>query len=198
MHAAPFDTRPCLERIRQGDDVAARDLVAHLHPLVMKIVRAHLPVRLAEEDLAQEIYARIFERLDRYEARVGVPFEHWVSRLAVRTCLDALRAERRRPELREADLPAGEGQWLDYLAERTAVPPDTSAGEAREMVERLLRRLSADDRLVISLLDLEEQSVAEVAALTGWSIVGVRVRAFRARSRLRRAATELRAEEEGT
>lgn len=185
---APCDFGPCLERVRLGDEDAAAALVSHLHPLVMKIVRAHLPARQTEDDLAQEIYGRLFERLDRYEARAGIPFEHWVSRLAVRTCLDILRAERRRPEVRPPDLGEGEGEWLDYLVGVDSEAPEAGASEAREIVDRLLSGLGPEDRLVISWLDLEEKSVAEVRALTGWSAVGVRVRAFRARARLRRLA----------
>ena len=74
MHAAPDDIGPELEAVRRGDDDAARRLVDRLHPLVMKIVRAHLPARSTEEDLGQEVYSRIFERLPRYEIRPGVPF----------------------------------------------------------------------------------------------------------------------------
>lgn len=188
-----------LARVRGGDEDAARELVSRLHPLVMKIVRAHLPRRTSEEDLEQEVFARVFERLDRYEARDGIPFEHWVSRLAVRLCLDALRAERRRPELRRADVSEREGEWLDYLlaeggASPTPPPGEDAAGAARELVDRLLERLPPEDRLVLRWLDLEERSSAEVAAMTGWSGVGVRVRAFRARARLRRVARDLGAE----
>ncbi len=75
----------CLERVRQRDEEAARELVAHLYPLVIKIVRSHLPRRVAEEDLAQEIFLKVFANLDQY--RGAVPFEHWVSRVAVSTCL---------------------------------------------------------------------------------------------------------------
>lgn len=181
-----------LERVRAGDETAARAMVARLNPLVMKIVRANLPRRMAVEDLAQEVFARVFERLSRYQARDGVPFEHWVSRLAVRTCLDALRSERRRPEVRLDDLSEGEGEWLNYLVSGTEAPLSHDAQDAREMVERLLGLLSAEDRLVISLMDLEEKSASAVSALTGWSQVGVRVRAFRARARLRKAAETLK------
>ena len=194
MHAAPDDIGPELEAVRRGDDDAAGRLVTRLHPLVMKIVRSHLPARVAEEDLAQDVFSHIFERLPRYEVRPGVPFEHWVSRLAARTCLDALRSERRRPEVRVADLPEAEAEWLDYLVSDTGEPPATDAADARELVERLLGLLPAADRLVLSLLDLDERSVAEVSALTGWTNVGVRVRAFRARNRLRKVATELKLE----
>lgn len=185
------DVAACLAGVRRGEEAAAVALVGLLQPLVMKIAQAHRPLRQAPEDLAQEVFARVFERLDRYEARPGVPFEHWVSRLAVRTCLDALRAERRRPEVRESEISSGEGAWLDHLVADASTEEPGSSADARDLVERLLSRLGAQDRLVITLLDLEERSVAEVVALTGWSGVGVRVRAFRARARLKKAAEDL-------
>ncbi len=186
---------PELERwlagARAGDADASRALVEALYPLVIRIVRGHRPVRLAEEDLAQEIFVKLFARLDRYETQAGIPFEHWVSRLAVRTCLDALRAERRRPEVRCGDLGAEEGRWLEFLLNTAPVPeaPDRSAAAA---VDRLLAELSPDDRCVIRLLDLEQKSVAEISQLTGWSRPAVKVRAFRARRRLRKVAESFR------
>ena len=202
MEAEVPELQSCLARVQLGDEDAARQLVTLLHPLVMKIVRSHLPRRTAEDDLVQEVFARVFQRLDRYEAREGIPFEHWVSRLAVRTCLDALRSERRRPEWRRADLTEREEEWLDFLLDEGAAAPtagsaggaDATTTAARELVELLMERLSAEDRLVLRLLDLEERSAAEVGQLTGWSSVGVRVRAFRARGRLRHVAKELRLE----
>ncbi len=191
MREALTDLESELERVQDGDETAAQAMVVRLNPLVMKIVRANLPRRMAVEDLAQEVFARLFERLSRYETRHGIPFEHWVSRLAVRTCLDALRSERRRPEVRLSDLSEGEGDWLEYLLSGSEEPPPGDASDARATVERLLAMLSPEDRLVISLLDLEEKSAAEVSTLTGWSRVGVRVRAFRARARLRKAAETL-------
>ncbi|MBL9134585.1 MAG: sigma-70 family RNA polymerase sigma factor [Verrucomicrobiales bacterium] len=192
MDAAPPDIWPCLEGVLAGDDAAACDLVCLLHPLVMKIVRANRPNRMSEEDLGQEVFAKVFDRLPSYERRDGVPFEHWVARLAVRTCLDAIRAENRRPEVRLADLADGEQAWLDYLTQRSETSPMGAENDAVEIMERLLEGLSPEDRLVIRLMDLQEHSAAEVSRLTGWSAVGVRVRAFRARTRLRRLAQEAR------
>src|ERR1039457_554265 len=96
-----FDLAGCLDRVRQRDQIAARDLVEHLHPLGMRIARARLPRRVSEEDLAQEIFLKMFTRIDQYQG--AVPFTHWVSRIAVTTCIDHLRAQKRRPELRWAD-----------------------------------------------------------------------------------------------
>ena len=188
---APFDLSACLEAVRQHDQEAARVLIEQLHPQVIRIVRSHLPRRLAEEDLAQEIFVKLFDRLPQYVARPGVPFEHWLSRLAVRTCLDALRAERRRPEWRHADLSEDELAWLEHLVSDDAAPPDASTAGARELVQKLLGQLSPADRLVITLLDLEQKSVKEISRLTGWSVPLVKVRAFRARHKLRRLAAAL-------
>jgi RNA polymerase sigma-70 factor (ECF subfamily) len=187
-----LDVPACLERVRQGDGDAARALVEHLYPLVLKIVRSHRPRRSAEEDLAQEVFMKLFNRIDQYHGRHDVPFEHWVSRVAVTTCLDALRAEKRRPEWRWADLGEGERAWLEYFVgeQPAAAPSDDKA--AREVAEVLLSYLSPDDRLVLTLLDLEERSVSEVSQLTGWGQSAVKVRAFRARQKLRKHALQLR------
>jgi len=185
-----FDLARCLERVAVRDEVAARELVAHLHPLVLKIVHAHLPRSLAADDLAQEVYLKMFTRLDRYSPYDGIPFEHWLSRLAVRTCLDALKAERRRPRLVQPEPVEGERSWIESLVSDRE-PPLDDALAARQAALRLLRELSPPDRLVLALVDLEGHTTAEVAALTGWSRAGVKVRAFRARRRLRSAALAL-------
>lgn len=180
-----------LRRLRAGDPEAARELVERLYPLVIRVVRGHLPTRQSEEDVAQEIFLKLFARLDRYQPREGVPFEHWVARLSLRTCRDLLRAERRRPELRWSDLTADQGDWLEFLLSETAATPEAPDVAAVELVDHLLRQLKPADQLVIRLLDLEQKSVGEVSTLTGWSRPGVKVRAFRARRRLRKVAEKL-------
>lgn len=188
-----FDLAGCLERVRQRDQAAARALVEHLHPLVLRIVRAHLPRRVAEEDLAQDIFLKMFTRLEQYQG--AVPFPHWVSRIAVTTCIDQLRAQKRRPEFRWADLSENEAEVLDHVLsdERAEAPGDALA--ARELVHRLLDQLKPDDRMVIQLLDLEQKSVAEIAALTGWGQSMIKVRAFRARRKLQKLFQELQTQE---
>ncbi len=189
----PFDVPGCLVRIRAGDQGAARELVEHLYPLVIRIVRSHLPRRVAEEDLAQEVFMKMFSRIDQYQG--AVPFPHWVSRIAVTTCIDHLRAQKRRPEFRWADLSENEAEVLDAVItnERDVSPDD--ALEARELVYKLLDQLNPDDRLVIQLLDLEQKTIAEISGLTGWGQSLVKVRAFRARRKLQKLFTELKRKE---
>jgi RNA polymerase sigma-70 factor (ECF subfamily) len=175
----------CLARIARHDPDAARELVEHCHDLVWKLVRAHRSRSIPDEDLVQEVFLKMFSRLDRYEPRDGIPFEHWLSRLAVRTCLDALRTDRRRPQPADPPLSQTAGEWLETLRRDDASPPIDDVLAARELVDALLARLPPKDRLVLTLLDIDERSVAEVSAITGWSPTLVKVRAFRARRRLR-------------
>ena len=194
LNTAAFDVKKCLDGVRRQDAAAAHALVQHLYPLVLRIVRSHLPRRSTEEDLAQDVFLKLFSRLEQYRERPGTPFEHWVSRLAVRTCLDCLRAERRRPELRWGDLAEETAAWLKYIVSAADVAPHTSAVAARETLDILLQQLRPADRLIITLLDLEERSIKEVSQMTGWSLTLVKVRAFRARRRLRKIGDALKDE----
>src|SRR5579862_3953783 len=184
-----FDLAGCLDRVRKRDQIAARELVEHLHPLVIRIVRAHLPRRVSEEDLAQEVFLKMFTRLEQYQG--AVPFTHWVSRIAVTTCIDQLRAQKRRPELRWADLSERESEVLEHaMTSENEVAPDDAVA-AREIIAKLLERLKPEDRMVIQYLDLEQKSLAEISALTGWNQTLVKVRAFRARRKLQQYYREL-------
>jgi RNA polymerase sigma factor (sigma-70 family) len=188
----PFDLAGCLDRVRRRDQVAARELVEHLHPLVVRIVRAHLPRRVAEEDLTQDVFLKMFTRLAQYQG--AVPFPHWVSRIAVTTCIDQLRAQKRRPEFRWADLSEGEAEVLDTITADDGATPDDAVA-SRELIGRLMDELKPEDRLVVQLLDLEQKSIAEISALTGWNQSLVKVRAFRARRKLQKLFAELKKKE---
>lgn len=169
----------CLARVRQQDQEAARSLVEYLYPTVIRIVRANLPRRAAEEDLAQDIFVKMFDKLDQFKGEV--PLEHWVSRIAVNQCLNAIRAQKSRPEWRMADLSEEQAAALGAVVQDSH--PSNLIG-ARELVDKLLETLSPKDRLLIRMLEIEELSIDEVRRVTGWSATAIRVRAFRARRRL--------------
>ena len=175
--------RALVDRALGGDDNAARELIRQLHPLVAKIVRAYRPRRTGEEDLAQMIFVKVFQNLAQYSGKV--PISHWVSRIAVNTCRNQLMAEKARPELRHADLSEEQAAMLENLASEDALSPDRKLA-ARDLVEKLLAMLKPVERLVIDMLYLQERSVAEVQKLTGWTAATIKVRAFRARQKLRK------------
>ena len=184
-----FDLAGCLERVRKADQKAARELVEHLHPMVIRIVRARLPRRGGEEDITQEIFLKMFTRIAQFQG--NVPFTHWVSRIAVTTCIDHLRAQKRRPEFRWADLSENEANVLDAVLTNENDVTVGDALAAHELVHKLLDQLNPEDRMVLQFLDLEQKTLAEVSELTGWNITLIKVRAFRARRKLQKLFVEL-------
>ena len=136
---------------------------------------------------------KMFTRLEQYQG--AVPFSHWVSRIAVTTCIDHLRAQKRRPEFRWADLSENEAQVLDAVLTNESDQAPDDALAARELVNKLLGQLNPADRLVLQLLDLEQKTVAEICALTGWNSSLIKVRAFRARRKLQKLFQELQRKE---
>jgi RNA polymerase sigma-70 factor (ECF subfamily) len=184
-----LDDGTWISRVRQGDERAARALFQRLYPTVIKSVRAHLPRRSSEGDLAQAAFLKIFKNLGQFSGRV--PLEHWVSRIAVNTCLTELRRECGRPELRMSDLSEGEeGALHNLMATTEELMPDQTQ-DARDLVRALLSKLKPEERLIITLLHIEERSTKEIAQLTGWSISRVKVKAFRARGKMRKIWQQL-------
>jgi RNA polymerase sigma-70 factor (ECF subfamily) len=180
-----FDEQLCLRQIATGDENAARHLLRHFHSFVLKLVRAHLPRRVSEEDLVQMIFIKIFQNLESYSRKV--PLQHWISRIAVNTCLNELRSEKRRPEWRLGDFDEQTSAGIEQLARNDfdpSSPDDTRV--AKELLDRMLLQLSPDDRLLITFLHLEEKSVQEIHQLTGWSRSAIKVRAFRARAKMKK------------
>jgi RNA polymerase sigma-70 factor (ECF subfamily) len=139
------------------------------------------------------IFIRVFQKLHQFSG--NVPIEHWVSRIAVNTCLNQIEAERVRPELRQADLTEEEQAVVDNLA----ATPDELAHDkrfaARQLVEHLLEFLKPAERLVIDLLYLQQHSIDEIRKITGWSVPLVKVRAFRARQKMKSALAKISAKE---
>ena len=184
MSEPGLDLAACVERVRQRDEDAARRLLEHLYPLVLKLVRAHLPKRAAEEDLVQMVFVKVFAKIDQFNG--AVPFEHWVSRIAINTCINQIKAERVRPELRWADLGLEERFVVETLAATEKELDATDGFAAREIVDKLMARLAPVERVLVTLLHLEGRSGKEVAQMMNWSHLRVRVRDFRVRQKLKR------------
>src|SRR6202162_5407202 len=148
------------------DDEAARPLVRRLYPLVAKMVRSHRSRRTSEEDLCQMIFIKIFQKLSQFSGKV--PLEHWVSRIAVNTCLNQIEAEKTRPELRYADLSEEEQAVVENLvtSPRELAPDEQLA--SRQLVEHLLGLLKPVERLAIDLPFFAGRSLEEIRKITRW------------------------------
>ncbi|MDX1500878.1 MAG: sigma-70 family RNA polymerase sigma factor [Thermoanaerobaculia bacterium] len=156
---------------RAGDEEAFTRLVRRHERRVFQLAGRFFHTREEVEDAAQETFLTVWSKLGTYRGRA--PFEHWLTRVCLNCCYARLR--RRRP----AEVP---------LVREPAAP--AAAPGSRLEAERLLARLTPEDRFVLTLLHGEQISVAEIADLTGWSRSKVKVRAHRARKRLRRLLEE--------
>lgn len=178
-----------LAQIRQGDEDAARALVQRLYPTVVKSIRRHLPRQTSVEDLTQVVFAKIFSKLHQFSG--AAPLEHWVSRITVNACISQLSREKVRPELRMSDLTEEEQALVQRLLSTERDLASDRTQEAKELLEKLLTALTSDERLVVTLLHMEERSTLEISSLTGWSISRVKVKAFRARVKMRKLWSRL-------
>jgi len=177
------DAAELVQAALRHDDEAARELVRRLYPLVAKMVRSHRPRRTSEEDLCQMIFIKVFQKLSQFSGKV--PLEHWVSRIAVNTCLSQIEAEKVRPELRHADLSEEQQAVVENLANSSdELAPDRQLA-SRQLVEHLLQLLKPVERLIIDLLYLQGRSVEEIHKITGLGTAAIKVRAFRARQKMK-------------
>jgi len=174
----------CLARGRNGDEGAILELFHYMYPHVTKLVWANLPPRESPEDLVQQVCIKVVNNLHQFSEKV--PFLHWVSRIAVNTCLNQIRHEKRRPEIRLGDLSEEEAGLIEQLATSPAEINSSEKVAAKELVDKLLSTLRPPDRLLMRMMYLEGRKIEEIASQTGWSIAMVKIRAYRARIQLRR------------
>jgi len=171
-----------------GETASFEHLVKRYSPRVFATARRYARRESEVEDIVQEVWSKAFHKLRTF--RGEAPFEHWLMRMAVRTCYDFLRAHQRNRESTFSELAEDESDWLERFAAAPESQPE-NAEAARQLVHRVLQQLSPAARLIITLLEIEERSVKEIAALTGWSVPLVKVRAFRARAEMRKHLTRL-------
>src|SRR5450432_2699117 len=172
----------------QGDAASFEPLVEKYSPRVFATARRYARRDSEVEDIVQEVWIKAFRKLKSF--RGEAPFEHWLMRMTVRTCYDFLRGHQRNRESSFSDLSEPENDWLD----RFVAAPETAgdhADAAKLLIDRVLEKLSPSARLVITLLEIEDRSVKEIAELTGWSVPLVKVRAFRARGEMRKILAKM-------
>ena len=155
----------------------------------MSIVSRHVPYELVEET-AHDAFVRAYRSLAGY-AGTG-EFKSWLAAIAVRTCRDHWRREYRNKEQPMSRLGARHRAWLEKtLSSSGGNPGDAPAEEARELLSWALAHLSPDDRLVLELVYLEGLSSREAARLSGMSVANVKVRAFRAKRKMKKLLDEM-------
>ncbi len=175
-------------RVRAGEEEAFEELFKRHRRRVALIASRFFRHREEIEEIVQESFTKAFFALPEFSNQQDGSFASWLARIAFNTCYDELRRIKRRPESALSNVTEEEAAWLKervradgaggYDIESTAV--------ARDLAEKLLSRLSPEDRLVLLMLDVEGMSVSDIAKTNKWSDSKVKVRAHRARESLRR------------
>lgn len=178
-----------VDSIRAGDDDAFEELFVRHRRRVARIIGRFFNRPERVDEIIQDVFAKVYFALGDYSADRGKSFSAWLSRVTINACYDELRRARSRPESALSDITDDQVVWLNARLSSE----DASAESmviSRDLANKLLSRLNADDRMVLTLLDAEDLTVAEIAALTGWKTSKVKVRAYRARHALRRVLGE--------
>ena len=174
-----------------GDESAFAEIVRRYSPRVFSVASRFFRQRSLVEEAAQEVFLKAFTQLGSFEGRGSM--EGWLTRIATNTCLNMVRGAKRRPEFTVSDLTDDEQGWLDHQSagDQGAQPSVENSVVATDLADRLLAVLSPEDQQALLMIDGEDASIKEVAEATGWSESKVKVRAFRARRKVREAMEKL-------
>jgi RNA polymerase sigma-70 factor (ECF subfamily) len=179
-----------VQAARRGDETAF-EMIFERHRLrITRITSRFFNRQEKIEEVVQEVFAKAYFALGDYSNDRGASFAAWLSKVAINSCYDELRRARRRPENNFSSVTEDETLFLNTRLRDERAADAEADMISRDLAHKLLARLSADDRLILTMLDGEEMSVAEIARALGWGVSRVKVRAHRARAALRRVLGE--------
>lgn len=174
-----------IERARAGDDQAFNQVVQAYRKRILGTVSRLIGRPEEVEDVAQEVFLRLYFSLD--QLRAPDMFEPWLYRLTVNAAYDYLRKQKRRPESRMADLSEQQVILADAAAGGRKRSDEVKATGIREFVQALLSEVSEEDRLLLTLKEVEGLSLKELEKIYGVNENALKVRLFRARQRVLKA-----------
>ncbi|BCS88233.1 RNA polymerase sigma factor [Pseudodesulfovibrio sediminis] len=183
--AEHLDDTDVISRVLDGNSNAFALLVERHECHVTKIVAAHVPGDQVRE-IAHEAFIRAYTSLSGYKPLK--PFQNWLTTIALRCCHDYWRVQYRRKESLVCDMSEDGQNWLDSVmsvSSTEAFEAMVNQQEARQVLDLILTQLSPMDRMVLTLTYLEEHTVKETAAMLDISVPNVKVRAFRAKRKLK-------------
>ncbi|HEY1402514.1 MAG TPA: RNA polymerase sigma factor [Pyrinomonadaceae bacterium] len=185
--AADVSDIELVSRAGAGDADAFEELFNRHKRRVSLIAGRFFRQREQIEEIVQDSFMKAYFALPDFANGQENSFASWIARIAFNVCYDELRRLKRRPESTSADLSEEEATWLTAQLRAGGAGNDVEAATiARDLADKLLARLSPEDRLLLIMLDVEGMSVAEISESNRWSISKVKVRAHRARASLRR------------
>jgi len=173
-------------RLRAGDDTAFRELIERYGPRIYRVAYGLLRNRDDADDIAQEVFAKVYFSINGFQARSSL--YSWVSRIAINECYTYLRKKR---PIYESDSPDGTLSTISQsIADRQ--PRADLVAMQRDFINKLLTQVSEDERVLLVWKEVEGLSLKELCEMTRLNENTIKVRLFRARQRLARAAAKSR------
>lgn len=174
-----------IEKAREGDDAAFNQIVQAYRRRILGTVSRLISRREDVEDVAQEVFLRLYYSLDQLkDAEV---FEPWLYRLTTNAAYDYLRRQKRRPEARMADLSEQQVVVADATASTLAQTEANRRSRVTEFVQALLGGVSEEDRILLTLKEVEGLSLKQLETIYKVNENALKVRLFRARQRVLKA-----------
>jgi RNA polymerase sigma-70 factor (ECF subfamily) len=179
-----------VRRAQAGDETAFREIVERYQSKVFSIIHGIVRQRNDVEDIAQQVFAKVFFSLRNFDFRSSLIT--WIYKITVNECFDYLRKKKVRKLVYESDLSEDEVRRVENTepAVDRQVPVDQNLAR-RDYVTKLLTRVSEEERTLLMLKEVEGRSVEELAEITGMNENTIKVKLFRARQKLVKAAQRL-------
>jgi RNA polymerase sigma-70 factor (ECF subfamily) len=179
-----------VKRAQAGDEAAFRDIVERYQSKVFSIIHGIVRQRNDVEDIAQQVFAKVYFSIKNFDFRSSLIT--WIYKITVNECFDYLRKKKVRKLVYESDLSEDEVRRVENTEPSVDRQPLVDANLARrDYVLKLLTRVSEEERTLLMLKEVEGHSVEELAAMTGMNENTIKVKLFRARQKLVKAAQRL-------
>lgn len=179
-----------VRRVQAKDEIAFREIVERYQSKVFSIIYGILRNHNDAEDIAQQVFAKIYFSIGNFDFRSSLLT--WIYKITVNECYDYLRKKRVRKLIYESDF--SEEDTLQMENSQTAVdiqPPADVTLVRRDLLMKILSKVSEEDRMLMLLKEVEGHSVEELAQMTGMNENTIKVKLFRTRQKLLKAAQRL-------
>lgn len=179
-----------VRRVQGGDEMAFKDLVERYQSKVFSIIYGILRNHNDAEDIAQQVFAKVYFSIRNFDFRSSLLT--WIYKITVNECYDYLRKKKVRKLVYESDFSDSDSNLMEHsgVAVDPALPVDQSLAN-RDLAVKLLEKISEEDRNLLLLKEVEGHSVEELAGMTGMNENTIKVKLFRARQKLVKAAERL-------
>jgi RNA polymerase sigma-70 factor (ECF subfamily) len=171
-----------IQKAQQGDAAAFNQIVTVYRRRILGTISRLIGRPEDVEDVAQEVFLRLYFSIE--QLRTPEVFEPWLYRLTVNACYDYLRKSKRRLESRMADLSDQQVMMADAVAGSKAQTDESEKRRVRDTVNGLLASVSEEDRILLTMKEVEGLSLKELEQVYGVNENALKVRLFRARQRV--------------